>query len=101
MDEVSDELMDCCRFELDNDVQDIDDWRLERLEEFVAAAVHHEAERKQVVATADDSVKSTVCQIHILLWRNFVLPRLTLQDPQFCDDLLQGFPYVGDMPLLD
>ena len=101
MDEVSEELMGCCRFELGNDVQDIDDLRLERLEEFVAATVHHEAERKQVEATADDRVKSTVCQIHIPLWRNFVLPRLTLQDPQFCYDLLQGFPYVGDMPLLD
>ena len=30
-----------------------------------------------------------------------MLPRLRLQDPQFGDDLLQGFPYVGDMPLLD
>ena len=37
---VSEELLKCSNFELEHDLHKVDEWKMERLEEFVAAAVH-------------------------------------------------------------
>ena len=73
---------------------------MERLEEFVAAAIHWQADRQKVQDEADRRGHGTVCQIHVPLEKH-VLPKLRLNDPEFGQDLVEGFPYVGDMVELD